>query len=59
MEAVVAALAPVVGPETFRLVVVARSRPAVLLHGPGAAEGGGSLVQAAAERVGCCPVQRP
>ncbi|CAM9856766.1 unnamed protein product, partial [Ectocarpus fasciculatus] len=52
VEAVVAALAPVVGPEAFRLVVVARSRPAVLLHGPGAAEGGGSLVQAAAERLG-------
>lgn len=52
MEAVVAALAPVVGPEAFRLLVVARSRPGVLLHGPGAAEGGGSLVEAAAERVG-------
>ncbi|CAM9932401.1 unnamed protein product [Ectocarpus sp. 12 AP-2014] len=52
VEAVVAALAPVVGPEAFRLLVVARSRPAVLLHGPGAAEGGGSLVEAAAERLG-------
>ncbi|CAB1097222.1 unnamed protein product [Ectocarpus sp. CCAP 1310/34] len=52
VEAVVAALAPVVGPEAFRLLVVARSRPAVLLHGPGAAQGGGSLVEAAAERLG-------
>ncbi|CAM9982264.1 unnamed protein product [Ectocarpus sp. 8 AP-2014] len=52
VETVVAALAPIVGPEAFRLLVVARSRPAVLLHGPGAVEGGGSLVEAAAERVG-------
>lgn len=50
VDAVVAALAPLVGPEASRLVA-ARSRPAVLLHGPATAEGGGNLVEAAAERV--------
>lgn len=50
MEAVLAALAPLAGPEASRLVA-ARSRPAVLIHGPATAEGGGRLVGAAAERV--------
>lgn len=52
VEAVVAALAPLAGPEARRLAA-ARSRPAVLLHGPATAESGGGLVEAAAERVGC------
>lgn len=46
----VAALAPLAGPEACRLVA-ARSRPAVLLHGPGTVEGSRDLVEAAAERV--------
>lgn len=50
VEAVVAALAPLAGPEASRLVA-ARSRPAVLIHGPATAEGGGSLIGAAAARV--------
>ncbi|CAM9360776.1 unnamed protein product, partial [Ascophyllum nodosum] len=47
---IVAAIAPLVGPETRR-ILAARSRPAVLLHGPATAEGS-SLVEAAAERLG-------
>lgn len=47
--ALVAALAPLAGPEARRLVT-ARSRPAVLLHGPATLEGG-DLVEAAAQRV--------
>lgn len=46
----VAALAPLAGPEGHRLVA-ARSRPAVLLHGPEAGETGRLIVEAAAERV--------
>ena len=49
VSSIVAALAPLVGPEARR-ILAARSRPAVLLHGPATAEGG-SLVEAAAERV--------
>eukprot|EP00904_Undaria_pinnatifida_P006698 jgi/Undpi1/3158/HiC_scaffold_15.g06532.m1 len=52
VEALVAALAPLVGPEACRLVT-ARSRPTVLLHGPSTVEGGGGgLVEAAAGRLG-------
>eukprot|EP00752_Nemacystus_decipiens_P017233 g15437.t1 len=51
VEAVVAALAPLAGPEASRLVT-ARSRPAVLIHGPATADGSGTLVEAAAERLG-------
>lgn len=46
----VAALAPLAGPEGHRLVA-ARSRPAVLLHGPEAGETGRLIVETAAERV--------
>eukprot|EP00903_Cladosiphon_okamuranus_P012041 g11306.t1 len=51
VEAVVAALAPLAGPEASRLVA-ARSRPALLIHGPATVDGGGSLVGAAAARLG-------